>query len=943
MRISRARATLFALAVSLVAANLAFAQNYRPFTSLRALRTEHFEIIFPEESRRTAEALAGFADETYERVSGLLGIELRGRVPVAVTPHTDEFNGYMNPFPYPHIVLFDTPMDPEWTTFRDSLEGLFLHELTHAVSMSSRGPFSEFLHGIFGGWVMPSMLNAPLFMLEGVTVSFESLEGYGRANDPLVRELVRQARLEGKALTPFQASGMYDYPPFGSYYEYGGLFSAYLQSEYGMEKYAELWKAVGSSLKLSLSLEKSGVYGVFREVYGVKLTDAWEGFLSSLDLDGVEDNAGLTARAGESIISGLDSGGGRVFRLDRVAKDISAYRPSDGSWERVLTLSGDASDFDVSDDGSTVLVAGYRYAGALATAIVEEFDVASGKATGRSWKGLRKPRYFRDGVVGVGSDLHATRIVYRDGAGGERVLLEGDGARLFSAPAPVDADRIAFIVADSGDRRIGVYDFVTGEARLLESDLADDGARWRYARGLRATAGKLYFSYDHDDRLYKLASLDLMADGGAATFSGRDFSGGVFSPVEVDGTIFYRGAFSTWDALMRFPEDADDLSGEKAALRYVPLPAGRPSRATGSDSRPEPVESAYFPLKYMNPLSLWFPYPIVRMGADTFRVDGFMITSFMGTPTDGDTILLSAGYDAVGNMAVVDLTWRGLGLGLPVSARLADSIEYRAETDLDDPYRDTRFSVQAEFSKAIARGRASMTLAPIFEAVLVADELSGSSTAYDWDYSDPSFAAGLRAGLSTLTRPSWRLFGAGLSLDAYARVSLPSASWRYDATLRAASELLSLPIRATVYGSWDELGMAIDGSSTLYGAAPYDSAAVKEYADEAPGGLRWVAGAEVELAALSFDVQSNISHLYFNRLFGVIGWRGTLYGADGATVSGPEHSIVAKAGSVISALPVGLAPLRLSPYAWAALKLSNLANDDPEDDWGFGLSLELEW
>ena len=69
MRIPRGSETLLALLVSLMAANLAFAQNYKPFTSLRTLRTERFDIIFPEESRRTAEALAAFADEAYERVS----------------------------------------------------------------------------------------------------------------------------------------------------------------------------------------------------------------------------------------------------------------------------------------------------------------------------------------------------------------------------------------------------------------------------------------------------------------------------------------------------------------------------------------------------------------------------------------------------------------------------------------------------------------------------------------------------------------------------------------------------------------------------------------------------------------------------------------------------------------------------------------------------------
>jgi len=55
-----------------------------------------------------------------------------------------------------------------------------------------------------------------------------------------------------------------------------------------------------------------------------------------------------------------------------------------------------------------------------------------------------------------------------------------------------------------------------------------------------------------------------------AIFSERDFSGGVFLPVMVGDEIYYRGAFATWDALMKFPEKAHSLSGLRVPLRLRP-------------------------------------------------------------------------------------------------------------------------------------------------------------------------------------------------------------------------------------------------------------------------------------------------------------------------------------------------------------------------------------
>ena len=64
-------------------------------------------------------------------------------------------------------------------------------------SLQIKAPWADFFSGIFGSWVAPGLLNTPEFMTEGVAVSFESADGVGgRANDPLVKERLRQDILE---------------------------------------------------------------------------------------------------------------------------------------------------------------------------------------------------------------------------------------------------------------------------------------------------------------------------------------------------------------------------------------------------------------------------------------------------------------------------------------------------------------------------------------------------------------------------------------------------------------------------------------------------------------------------------------------------------------------------------------------------------------------------
>ena len=89
-------------------------------------------------------------------------------------------------------------------------------------------------------------------MLEGVTVLTESYNGFGRVNDPLVRQRLRQDIYEGKFKTPLQASDLWIKKPWGNvYYEYGGLLSQYLKDRFGIEKYNKLWEQMRKNFSFS--------------------------------------------------------------------------------------------------------------------------------------------------------------------------------------------------------------------------------------------------------------------------------------------------------------------------------------------------------------------------------------------------------------------------------------------------------------------------------------------------------------------------------------------------------------------------------------------------------------------------------------------------------------------------------------------------------------------
>ena len=918
------------------------AQLFPPFQSFRVIKTEHFDIIFPEESELSARLLAVYADSVYEELVSIFGIRVPVRIPVTFAPHTDMFNGYYNPVASPHIVLFDTPMDPEWTTYEDNLKGLFIHELVHAISLNSRSSFFRVVRSIFGNWATPTFLNAPAFMVEGVTISLESLGGFGRANDPRVKQTLRQAIYEDKFQTPFQASGVYDYAGQQYlFYEYGGLFSAWLQQQYGMEKYAQLWRVMGRDFHFSFFVYRSGFYRIFRNVYNMNFLDAWDAFRDSLAINNIEEAPDEIFPVQQRFFSenrnsytALAAADNRIFILDRTEEKIRIYNTLTGDIRAFNTGVIGSSDLDVSADGSSVLVSGYHASGDRYRAVVTEHYTNTGRSTGRSIQGLYKARYFRNGVIGIASELHNNNIVYQDFDGNIEVLFRGNEQLMFSGPQVINDDTFAFIAVRGGIRELFIYNYANNGLYRVEflSDYSENQQEhiWRYMRSLNVSEGKIYFSHNYDDRMYKLAFIDL--ENMQLVLSGRDFSGGVANPVAVNGSVYYLANFFSGSGVMRFPEPASSVSGTRIDIVLTPVMEIAPEHPLKTEL-PFFETRRYSPISYMNPFNFWLPLLLFRTDSDSnISFDGGGIFTVLTDPSDRHLIMTAVYYDAPYRMAMVDsFLWQNTVPGFPLTLEFSDLVI--TETSFE-PYRDTRATVNASFFQIPGRMIFGLSFGIGYFQIA---ENNGQASAYLWERTWSAFLYHASFSFSNIMSGSNGMFGTGMSLRLRGSSAVRNFQSfsddfypRFEGRFQASAET-QFPLRLVLYGAYDAHKMNLHGSSRVYGQSIFSDSASVEYTLYRGLNLTWLAGAEATLGIFSFEIQNNVSHIYFNRFFGTISARNVLYNSNNhPNAEGMElnhlhlaQSLVLKLGLTNSVIPIKMSPFLFEFNIWGAWKYSN--------------------
>jgi hypothetical protein len=479
--------------------------------------------------------------------------------------------------------------------------------------------------------------------------------------------------------------------------------------------------------------------------------------------------------------------------------------------------------------------------------------------------------------------------------------------------------------------------------------------------------------------MYKLGAVDISGFSGAelpgaleAVFAEQDYSGGVALPVAAGGAIFYRAGFSRFDALLRYPEAIGALSGIRLPLTLKPWPADDVARSLPQGGRQDdvgqnidqnlvPKAKPYLEVSYMNPFKLWLPVPLIRLSEDNFSVDGAGILSLMIDPTDTNIVVLNLNYDVRSPMAAGNIRWMNYALGIPLQFYVSDNLD-KASKNVS---RITQASLDGTLSVSLGNERTRLGIIPGLSAAFVAEDPGDAPSPYAWTYTESSYSASLGLGVSSLIRPSWALFGQGLSLYGYTRFLLNQDEPRnfvprLEGVFSAAAEP-ALPLRLQLYGAWDEKGMDLQGWSAYYLNAAFSSAVMVEYPPQEHIPLKWLAGGEAELKLFSLDIQENLSHLYYRRIYSTLAWRGALYDDQGLRGSGgrpaegtflaasPQgsyrlaQSLMLRLGLEITTMVVPLVPFTITPYGWAAWKFPNIGDDNGNNDFtlGIGFSVSL--
>lgn len=421
---------------------------------LHVIRTEFFDIIFPMECRESAQKIAAVCDDYYLEITQILETEADRRFPVTITRSVESLNAYYAAVPYNRIVLFDTLPEEKLDMYENTIQKVFYHELTHAVTYNMKGRAAKALSFI-SDIMNPAWLTITTFWAEGATVSFESKGNGGRLNDPFFTQIVNQSVIDGQFPSWRDVTGSRDtYPGGTDAYMFGSMFAAYLQETYGMSKYADFWKNAGSSLSLSF------IAGVFKKTYGFTITDAWKDFEKTLSIESGEKKADFLSKK-LSRVTALD-----VFFDSEKGETKIAYFDTSSSSLRLLTIDNSGkvkknkkllaitglTRIAFSPDGKKLALS-RNIDKKNVKCVLAEYDFVKKRYKENDLNGIRDG-YFR--FLDDKEELASVRIEGGFARGNAAVLLKSE--EIPFSPIAIDRNLYAAIIKDGLSWKIRLFD-----------------------------------------------------------------------------------------------------------------------------------------------------------------------------------------------------------------------------------------------------------------------------------------------------------------------------------------------------------------------------------------------------------------------------------------------------------------------------------------------------
>ena len=678
--------------------------------NIKIARTEYFDIIYAPGSEKSAEVLYENADGIFTELSNLFGLLHSFRLPVVISPAQDEFNAYYSSAPFSHIVMYDTVPPESFAVFSETLLSTFRHELIHAVTYNLHNNFWTKVKKIGGDTYNPALLTITSGWAEGASVSVESSGGEGRLNSEYHKQLVRQAKIEGKFPRFSEVQGARDVYPSGqlSYY-FGGAFSAFLQQKYGMEKYARFWYKC-------VNFQTLTYFGCFKKVYGFPIQDAWEEFYDSVEVpdvscDPAEEDwcAALTAGGKNGNLKNVSlvcasEEGAAFYDADSASVKYACFGrgKTGGSFEegalsraKTLCTQDDVSRLNISSGGELLAVSYTSLSGRVPKNKIRIINTKTRRSFTLPESGIRDGTVFlADGKWYLAAvkthSQYCTLNLYsltegKNGSVKKAVLVRqkkfGFGKGVFS-PSGSSSGSVFYILKDGMEYTIRAFSALQDETEwivpLPEKDMVIQTLNVR--AGAYGTE-HLTFSFTRPGTMPRLALLSADISGRKADFSlsTRDSSGGIFSPSCVSGKKYvYSAHFFESNAIftadlekmtfetysVRISEFAPGLQNAAALSAVSPLPQAVSSGTQADSPFPEfySASKPFSPAKYAfsGPHGTFVPFAltqsyVIKKSADALEavLVPFGISYITGTPWTYPLFGFSAGFNPLTESAAL--------------------------------------------------------------------------------------------------------------------------------------------------------------------------------------------------------------------------------------------------------------------------------------------------
>lgn len=940
---------------------------------LRVVKTQWFDIIYPERCEASAAILYAKADGVYEEVTVQYGLTPAFRMPVIITPAVEQFNAFWTAVPYNHIAIYDTGASgsSDLAVFSETLLSTFRHELTHAVTYNMKNGFWRAMGKVLGDEFAPGMFTVTTGMAEGATVTSESAAGEGRLNDEYAKHYVKQAKIEGEFPSYHDVSGASDVSPSGSPYYFNGAFHGWLQEKYGLQAYADFWYRVVNGKSLTIA-------GAFKKSFGIKLSAAWKQFMADYEVPQIEANpvrAGLAqdffepARAdysrlnnagslyGSLSVAGAkliwtDRFGGRVFLREadfHGANDAPSHTPlpalfslrglttarlsSDGRFiaasymsESSPTVSARVKIYDLKNHSFyTVKESGLKNAAILA---------AKDEASNHHTYYLIAQKYFsqvysiavykislnKEGLIKGTEPFAELRLGTETNPYAFTPLQDGTFAWL-------KKERMSYSLCISALDGTLLKSFDFPEGMVVRSLSACNGAAAaEMSADSETSVTVFYFSYAQKGTLPRLGRLVLGSGGVKLSLSSEDISGGVFEPVFWNGKLVYIGEFYRQNRLLCLA--GGDLGDAGSLTRGISQDDF--DGASGELTPPLPSLSStpYNPFSYLNrgillPLSMYKPDHIGPNAADSSEFYSYLpgvtyITAQPWTSGTTDFYTLTSGWDFETETA---------GVSLKISTGTETPL-FQTQTEIKSEFNSQGWKQGGgifTFSSTMATGNKSkLTLSNTTKALI------GSQNIYHYYIED----------IVSLTWSNIMKAGPGRFENKGAAFSI-SYGGRRDAPFEADSDpyadlsALSAAVRLAIprllpfesaygftYNIPLNLGFKILPTSSIYGYASFG----KEYSNGSGRNAkdhlgRVVFDASLDLLAFSMDVQKaipGITAVYLNDFYISAGYAAT--GTAGSATFGGFQT--AKLGEYFKAVVDGRGYYLDSLYIKSAVELT---------------------